>query len=263
MGQRADTALTERGLVKSRSRAKALIADGKVLLNGTVLTKPAAIVEESDILTLEADLPYVGRGGLKLAGALQAFPLTLQGRVCMDIGASTGGFTDCMLQNGAALVYAIDVGHDQLDASLRAHPAVRNLEGTDIRTLTSDAFPETPDFAGIDVSFISLRLVLPAAFTLLAEQADCVALIKPQFEAGRTCIGKHGIVRSAKAHVQVIGEILTFAQEIGFVPAGLCVSPIQGGSGNVEYLLHLVKGQSAPAALPDIKQLVASAGLHG
>lgn len=262
MAQRADIALTERGLVKSRSRAKSLIADGKVLRNGQPLTKPAEIVEDSDILTLEADLPFVGRGGLKLAGAIENFPILLTDRVCMDIGASTGGFTDCMLQNGASKVYAIDVGHDQLDPKLREHPSVVNLEGTDIRTLTKADLPQIPDFAGIDVSFISLRLVLPSAFALLADEAECVALIKPQFEAGRSQIGKHGIVKSARAHVQVMTDILQFSQDIGFSAAGLCVSPIHGGSGNVEYLLHLVKGREVTASLPDLKALAASAGLH-
>ena len=261
MGQRADIALTERGLVKSRSRAKLLITEGKVTCNGKPLTKPSELIGDSDVLTLE-DIPFVGRGGLKLAGALAQFPLDLNGRVCMDIGASTGGFTDCMLQNGAAKVYAVDVGHGQLDAALCAHPDVVNLEGTDIRDMTPEDLTETPDFAGIDVSFISLRLVLPAVYALLAEEADCTALIKPQFEAGRARIGKHGIVKSAKAHVQVLSDILAFAQETGFVPSGLCVSPIQGGDGNTEYLVWLTKGRAIPGITPDLKALAASAGLH-
>ena len=262
MAQRADTALTERGLVKSRSRAKVLINDGKVLLNGTVLTKPSVMIAETDTLTVAGDIPYVGRGGLKLAGALEAFPQILEGRVCMDIGASTGGFTDCMLQNGAALVYAVDVGHDQLDPLLRENVRVVNLEGTDIRDLHSENLPETPDFASIDVSFIPLRLVLPAAFTLLADRADCIALIKPQFEAGRANIGKHGIVKSARAHVQVLTDVLQFAQNIGFCVQGVCVSPIQGGDGNVEYLTWLTKGQDTQPRIPDLTALVRSAGLH-
>ena len=219
-------------------------------------------MEDSDILTVENDLPYVGRGGLKLAGALSCFPLTLKDRICMDVGASTGGFTDCMLQNGAALVYAVDVGHGQLADALRCHPSVVNLEGTDIRTLTPSDLPQTPDFAGIDVSFISLRLVLPGVFALLADKADCAVLIKPQFEAGRSQIGKHGIVKSAKAHVQVLSEIFTFATQIGFTAAGLCVSPIHGGSGNVEYLAWLTKGKEQTPICPDYREIVASAGLH-
>lgn len=262
MGQRADIALTERGLVQSRSRAKALIAEGKVCLNGRPLTKPAELVEDSDVLTLEADLPFVGRGGLKLAGALEVFPLSLAGRVCMDVGASTGGFTDCMLQNGAAKVFSIDVGHDQLAQSLRENPAVVNLEGTDIRKLSSSDLTPVPDFAGIDVSFISLRLVLPAVYTLLYNSADCAALIKPQFEAGREHIGKHGIVKNPKAHVQVLQDTLAFAAEIGFAVSGLTVSPIHGGSGNVEYLAWLTKGKNAPAYTPDLPALVRTAGLR-
>ena len=248
--------MTERGLVQSRSRAKALITEGKVCLNGRPLTKPAELVEDSDVLTLEADLPFVGRGGLKLAGALEAFPLSLTGRVCMDVGASTGGFTDCMLQNGAAKVFSIDVGHDQLAQSLREHPAVVNLEGTDIRTLTPSDLDPVPDLAGIDVSFISLRLVLPAVYTLLYSEADCIALIKPQFEAGRSHIGKHGIVKDPTAHVQVLHDTLAFAGKIGFTLAGLTVSPIHGGSGNTEYLAWLTKGKQSPAFTPDLKSLV-------
>lgn len=258
MAQRVDVALSERGIVKSRSRAKALIAEQKVLLNGVPVAKPSVLVGEGDVLTLEADLPYVGRGGLKLEGALQAFALSLAGRVCMDIGASTGGFTDCMLQNGAARVYAIDVGHGQLDAALCRNPAVVNMEGTDIRRLTGDMLPQTPDFAGIDVSFISLRLVLPTVYALLADRADCAALIKPQFEAGRAQIGKRGIVKSAGAHVQVLTEILAFSREVGFAVKGLCLSPIHGGDGNVEYLVHLTKGQGTDAAIPDLKALAAA-----
>ena len=261
MGQRIDVALTARGLVRSRSRAKMLIAEGKVFRNGLPVTKPAEIAEDCDMLTVE-DIPFVGRGGLKLAGALDVFPLDLQNRVCMDIGASTGGFTDCMLRNGAAKVFAIDVGHGQLDDSLCRHPDVLNLEGTDIRSLHPADLPAVPDFAGIDVSFISLRLVLPKAFALLADTADCVALVKPQFEAGRAQVGKHGIVKSVRAHVQVLSEILMFSQEIGFVPAGLCVSPVQGGDGNTEYLLWLVKGRDVPAVTPDLHALVRSAGLQ-
>lgn len=262
MAQRADIALTERGLVQSRSRAKALITEGKITLNGKVLTKPSVPVHEDDRLEVIADLPFVGRGGLKLAGAVQTFGLHLQGRICMDIGASTGGFTDCMLQNGAAKVYAIDVGHGQLDAALCADARVVNLEGTDVRLLTPHDLPDSPDFAGIDVSFISLRLVLPAAAALLADPCECIALIKPQFEAGRSAIGKHGIVRSAKAHVQVLQEMTALAESLGFAVQNLCVSPIQGGSGNTEYLLYLSRMQGEESRIPDLRALVASAGLH-
>lgn len=261
MAQRADLALTERGLCASRSRAKLLIGEGRVLCNGTVLEKASAPVAETDVLEITEDLPFVGRGGLKLAGAVAVFPVSLSGRICMDIGASTGGFTDCMLQNGAAHVYAVDVGHGQLAAALCADARVTNLEGTDVRRLTASDLPQTPDFCGIDVSFISLRLVLPAVYALLAQEADCIALIKPQFEAGRSDVGKGGIVRSARAHLRVLGDVLAAAGECGFAVQGLCVSPIRGGDGNTEYLMYLTKGRPAPAGLPDIRAAVAAAGV--
>lgn len=262
MAQRADIALTERGLCASRSRAKLLIGEGKVLCNGAVLEKPSATVGEHDVLTVTEDLPFVGRGGLKLAGALEAFPLELHGRICMDIGASTGGFTDCMLQNGAVHVYAVDVGHGQLAAALRADDRVTDLEGTDVRHLRPSDLLQTPDFCSIDVSFISLRLVLPAVYALLAEEADCIALIKPQFEAGRSDVGKGGIVRSRKAHLRVLEEVLSSAAALGFGIQGLCVSPIRGGDGNTEYLVHLTKGRTAPAGLPDLRAAADAAGVH-
>ncbi len=258
MAQRADIALTERGLCKSRSRAKILIQEGKVLRDGVPVARPSEMIEDAQVLTVAEDLRYVGRGGLKLEGALAAFPIDPKGRICLDIGASTGGFTDCMLQRGAGHVYAVDVGHDQLDPVLAEDPRVDNLEGTDIRDLRD--LPQVPDFCSIDVSFISLRLVLPEAYRLLADTADCIALIKPQFEAGRAALGKHGIVKSGKAHLQVLTEILAFAQETGFSVQGVCVSPIQGGSGNIEYLAHLSKGR-VRGALPDLRELVRSTGL--
>ena len=256
MAKRVDLALSERGLCASRSRAKLLIAEGKVLCNGVPVTKPSALVDDAQELTVTEDIPYVGRGGLKLAGALEVFPVSMTGRVCMDIGASTGGFTDCMLQQGAAKVYAVDVGHGQLAESLRADSRVVNLEGTDVRTLRD--LPETPDFCGIDVSFISLRLVLPAVYGLLSDTADCMALIKPQFEAGRQDVGKGGIVRSRKAHLRVLRDVLETAHTCGFGIQGLCVSPIRGGDGNTEYLVSLTKGKPAPAGLPDLQAVVAA-----
>ena len=239
MAQRADTALAQRGLCRSRTQAKTLIAEGKVLCNGVPLTRPAAPVEEADVLTV-TELPrFVGRGGEKLAGAFEVFPLSVTGCCCLDVGASTGGFTDCMLCRGAARVYAVDVGHDQLAPSLREDARVVCMEGTDIRQLS--ALPEQPVFCGIDVSFISLRLVLPAVYGLLAPGADCIALIKPQFEAGRAHIGKGGIVRSAQVHARVVEDVLHAAQDIGFSAEGVCQSPVQGGDGNTEFLAHLKK----------------------
>ena len=240
METRIDIALTERKLCQSRSRAKLLITEGRVLLNHKVCTKPSVLVSDEDILELE-DLPFVGRGGLKLEGALQQFPVSLNGRICLDIGASTGGFTDCMLKHGAELVYAVDVGHDQLAESLKNHAQVVNMENTDIRNLHPENFRKTPDFCSIDVSFISLKYVLPSAFVLLANQAECIALVKPQFEAGKKALNKQGVVKSEKIRKQVLAEMLEFAGQIGFQVLDFCESPIQGGTGNVEYLIYLRK----------------------
>ena len=238
-----------------------LIAEGKVTLNEKPLSKASVMVKETDILSLSDDLKYVGRGGLKMEGALQNFPISVKGRICMDVGASTGGFTDCMLQNGAEKVYAIDVGKGQLDESLCQNPKVINMENTDIRMV--ERLPEMPDFCGIDVSFISLKLVLPSVYRLLEERAECVALIKPQFEAGRQNIGKHGLVKSAKVHIQVLQEVTAFAQEIGFQVQDVCISPVQGGSGNIEYLAYLTKYISAENVLLDFHSLVQLTGLRG
>ncbi len=236
--------------------------ENKILLNGQLCTKPSVLVEDSDELQLAGeDLAYVGRGGLKLEAALDEFGISMQSKICMDIGASTGGFTDCMLQRGAALVYAVDVGHGQLDESLRNHPGVINMEGTDIRCIQPENLTAQPVFCSIDVSFISLQLVLPSAFALLADRAECVALIKPQFEAGRSNLNKHGIVKSAKVHCQVLEQILTFASGIGFSVAGLLPSPIHGGSGNTEYLVYLKKGDAVSALIPDVGEVVRLAGV--
>lgn len=264
MDTRADIAMAERGLCKSRSRARMLLLEGRVLLNGSPCTKPSMPVHPEDVLEIAGeDIPYVGRGGLKLEEALRQFDVAVEGRICMDIGASTGGFTDCMLQKGAGLVYAIDVGHGQLDPALVRHPQVINLEGTDVRQLRSEQFSEQPDFCSIDVSFISLGLILPSAYGLLAERADCIALIKPQFEAGKANIGKRGIVKSAKVHMQVLTEVTGFARQVGFHVQGLCPSPIRGGSGNTEYLAHLSKGSKLPERTFDLQALVRYAGLNG
>ncbi len=240
MAVRIDIALTERQLCRSRSRAKLLITDGKVRLNHEICRKPSVLVTEDDLLEVE-DLPFVGRGGLKLEGALEQFGIQPKNQICLDIGASTGGFTDCLLRHGAEFVYAVDVGHGQLAESLRQHSQVKNLENTDIRSLSADDFKKLPSFCGIDVSFISLKLVLPAAFGLLAEQADCIALVKPQFEAGKKALNKQGIVKSEKIRKQVLEDLLAFAGQTGFQVFGWCESPIQGGSGNIEYLMHLRK----------------------
>lgn len=240
MAIRIDIALAERGLCQSRSRAKLLLKNGKVLLNGNVCTKPSIMVDDTDEIILE-DLKFVGRGGLKLAHALQVFPVSPEYKICIDIGASTGGFTDCMLQNHAKLVYAIDVGHDQLAEKLKNNKQVINLENTDIRNLNKSSFLELPEFCSIDVSFISLKYILPSVYDLLANHADCIILVKPQFEAGRKFLNKQGVVKSEKIREQVLHEILYFAKQTGFAVKGFCQSPIQGGSGNIEYLVWLKK----------------------
>lgn len=262
MAVRIDIAMAQRRMVQSRSRAKLLLREGKILLNGRICTKPSEMAEDDDIIEIVGgDLPFVGRGGCKLAGALDVFHIVLAERICLDIGSSTGGFTDCMLQNGASLVYAVDVGHDQLDARLREDKRVRCMEGTDIRDVAQ--LPVLPSFCSIDVSFISLRLVLPEAYRLLEERGSCVALIKPQFEAGKSHIGKQGIVRSAGVHRQVLKEILAFAGELGFSVRGLCPSPIRGGSGNAEYLLYLSKSEGFPDVEIHVENTVRDAGLNG
>ncbi len=239
MSSRLDAALVARGICPTRNRAQASIDAGNVTVNGIVCLKASRKVEESDTLVLTEPLPYVGRGGYKLAFALAEWKLALGGLRCLDIGASTGGFTDCMLQNGAASVLAVDVGHDQLVESLRNDPRVIAREGTDLRDLAPDSEGLPAEFAACDVSFISLRQIIPLLPALLCESAQAVLLVKPQFEAGRAALNKHGVVRDEKIRQHVLRDIRDFAAQNGFLPLHDCVSPIQGGSGNTEYLLHL------------------------
>ena len=239
---RLDREVFKRGISSSRERASVLIKGGNISVNGKICLKPSLNVEESDIIELSGnDLKYVGRGGLKLEKALSAFDICLENRLCIDIGASTGGFTDCMLKNGASAVYAVDVGHGQLAESLVKNPKVINLEGTDIRNLFVRNFERPADFISIDVSFISLKQVLPKAMELLSDDGIISALIKPQFEAGRKNINKNGIVKDKKIHIQVLQEICSFSKSIGLYPDELIYSPVKGGSGNIEYLLKLTK----------------------
>lgn len=239
---RLDVYLSEKGLVKSRQRAKDLIKAGQVIVDGKTAEKPAMEVDESHCVKIEGEqLKYVGRGGLKLEKALKEFEICLENRICIDIGASTGGFTDCMLKSGAAYVYAVDVGHGQLDDSLKSHEQVSDMEGSNILDMTYESFPKAPDFISADVSFVSLKRIIPKIYELLPEEGEAVALIKPQFEAGRTDIGKGGIVRDRKVHVRVLDEVTDFAAAVGFAVNGLTFSPISGGDGNIEYLVHLKK----------------------
>ena len=237
---RLDVLLVNRGYFKSRDRAQAAVMEGHVLADGIVALKPGTSFPESVQLEVkEKDLQYVSRGGLKLEKALDEFGIDPAGRVCMDIGASTGGFTDVLLTRGAGLVYAIDVGYGQLDWTLRNDPRVVNLERTNIRYIDKALIKTAPSFICIDVSFISLSLVLPVAAGLLERGGEMVALIKPQFEAGRGQVGKGGIIRDGSVRAEVIDKVRGYAESCGLRPGELIESPISGAKGNIEYLIHL------------------------
>ena len=239
---RLDVLLVERGLEESRQRAQAVIMSGQVYVEGRRMDKPGASVAEGAAVEIRGDkLPYVSRGGLKLEKALRVFPLTLEGAVCADIGASTGGFSDCMLQSGAAMVYAVDVGWGQLAWKLRTDPRVVCLERTNARYLSREQIPEPLRFASVDVSFISLKLILPPLAALLEEGGQAVCLVKPQFEAGREKVGKKGVVRDPAVHQEVLEHFLDHAREAGLAVLGLSYSPIRGPEGNIEFLGFLEK----------------------
>ena len=241
--KRLDVLLVEKGLAQSRERAKSLIMSGIVFVNGERFDKSGSTVDQdANIEVRGSGLQYVSRGGLKLEKAMKNFPITLADRVCMDIGASTGGFTDCMLQNGAKKVFAVDVGYGQLAWKLRCDERVINLERTNVRYLTTEEIGESIDFISVDVSFISLRLVLPVAKTYLSQDGEMVCLIKPQFEAGKENVGKKGVVRDTAVHIDVVKNIVLFAKEIGFDVKGLTFSPVKGPEGNIEYLIYLKNG---------------------
>ncbi|MBA2173649.1 TlyA family RNA methyltransferase [Halobacillus locisalis] len=243
MGQkvRLDVLLVEKGYFETREKAKRTIMAGLVFSEQSRLDKPGLKVDEDIPLTVKGKaVPYVSRGGLKLEKALKVFDLNVKDKIMIDIGSSTGGFTDCALQNGAKLSYAIDVGYNQLDWKLRNHPQVVVMERTNFRYVTSDDLTEgAPAFASIDVSFISLRLILPVLAGLLTVGGDVAALIKPQFEAGREQVGKKGIIKDSKIHKQVCEDILAFAVQHGYSVENLTFSPITGGDGNIEFLVHL------------------------
>ncbi|MBQ9979752.1 MAG: TlyA family RNA methyltransferase [Oscillospiraceae bacterium] len=250
-------AMMRLNLCQSREKARALIMAGQVLVNGQRVDKAGAGVNAEDKIEIKGDkLPFVSRGGLKLKKAMESFPIDLGGKVCIDIGASTGGFTDCMLQNGAAKVYAVDVGYGQLAWSLRTDPRVVSMERTNIRYVTPDMLAEQADFASVDVSFISLKLVLPTARELLTPGGKMVCLIKPQFEAGREKVGKKGVVREKSTHIEVIEAFLETAKTNGFGVLGLDYSPVKGPEGNIEYLAYIEKDAPDADALPDAKTLV-------
>ncbi|MDT8441456.1 MAG: TlyA family RNA methyltransferase [Desulfuromonadales bacterium] len=245
--ERLDKLLVLRGLVASRERARALILAGRVVVEHHTVDKAGAqVATDAEIRLKGEDLPYVSRGGLKLAAALAQFRIEVVGRVALDVGASTGGFTDCLLQHGAARVYAVDVGYGQLAWALREDGRVVNLERTNIRDLQPAQLPECPDLAVIDASFISLTKVLPPTLALLTDRAELVALIKPQFEVGKGRVGKGGIVRDSDLHSVVVEQIRDFAEQAGCVTLDVMASPVLGAKGNREFLIHLRKtGPSA------------------
>lgn len=242
MKERLDVLLVKRNLAESREKAKAIIMSGNVFVEGSREDKAGTMFEDSVSIELKGStLPYVSRGGLKLEKAVDVFGVALDGKICMDVGASTGGFTDCMLQNGAVKVYSVDVGHGQLAWKLRNDERVVCMEKTNIRYVTESDVPDRIDFVSIDVSFISLTKVLLPVKALMAEEAQMVCLIKPQFEAGREKVGKKGVVRDPAVHGEVIRMVMDYAQSIGMWLLNLDFSPVKGPEGNIEYLLYLRK----------------------
>ena len=260
MKERLDALLCNQGLAPSREKAKAIIMAGQVYVNGQKEDKAGSMFDiYASIEVKGSTLRYVSRGGLKLEKSIEKFQVALEEKVCMDVGASTGGFTDCMLQNGAVRVYAVDVGHGQLAWKLRQDERVICMEKTNIRYVTPDDIKEPIDFVSIDVSFISLTKVLPPVKALLKDRGQIVCLIKPQFEAGREKVGKKGVVRERATHLEVVENIMNFAKEIGFGILNLDFSPIKGPEGNIEYLLHLQNNPSEDELMvdmPDAKNLV-------
>lgn len=255
--KRLDCLIFEQGLAESREKAKTMIMMGNVYVDNQKSDKPGTMLPENTKVEIRGEtMRYVSRGGLKLEKAMAVFPIHLKDKITMDIGASTGGFTDCMLQNGAKKVYSIDVGYGQLAWKLRTDEKVVNLERTNVRYLTSEQVPDLVDFFSVDVSFISLCLVLPVARRFMAENAQAVCLIKPQFEAGRGKVGKKGVVRDKAIHVEVIEKIASFVIENGFSILGSTFSPVKGPEGNIEYLIYLQKSEEPTSVELDIQGLV-------
>lgn len=242
MKERLDVLVVKNGLCESREKAKALIMSGLVFVDGEREDKAGTFLDENAEITLNGQVnEFVSRGGKKLKKAIEAFDIKLDSMVCADIGASTGGFTDCMLQNGAAKVFAVDVGYGQLAWKLRTDERVVNLERTNIRYITDEQIPEKLDFFSVDVSFISLKLVLHVLCRIVKDDACGVCLIKPQFEAGREKVGKHGVVREPKTHIEVINNVFGYLKDNDFSVKGLTFSPIKGPEGNIEYLVYITK----------------------
>ena len=257
---RLDQYLVQHGLIQSRERAKAMIMAGVVYVNGQKADKAGDMVKEDALVEVRGhDIGYVSRGGLKLEKAMQVFPLSPRGKVCMDIGASTGGFTDCMLQNGAAKVYAVDVGYGQLAWSLRTDPRVVNMERTNIRSVTPDQLDDPIAFFSVDVSFISLHHIFPVARVVTTPDAVGVCLVKPQFEAGREKVGKNGVVRDPATHREVLLRAMGYAVDNGFGVRGLDFSPVKGPEGNIEYLMFVEKSDTPAAPGEDAAAAVVAA----
>lgn len=260
MKERLDVLLVQRGLAPSREKAKVMIMEGNVFVAGQREDKAGTSFDEKVEIEVRGNtLKYVSRGGLKLEKAMANFGISLENKICMDIGASTGGFTDCMLQNGAKKVYSVDVGYGQFAWKLRQDERVVCMEKTNIRYVTPEDIDDVLDFASVDVSFISLTKVLPAAKELLTEHGEMVCLIKPQFEAGKEKVGKKGVVRDPKVHEEVIEKVISFAQEIGFGIKNLEFSPIKGPEGNIEYLVYIQKGMESQEEPVDVKAVVTKA----
>ena len=257
---RLDQYLCQNGLVQSRERAKALIMAGIVYINGQKADKAGDPVPPGAVVEVRGhDIGYVSRGGLKLEKAMQVFPLSPRGLVCMDIGASTGGFTDCMLQNGAVKVYAVDVGYGQLAWKLRTDERVVNMERTNFRNVTPEMLAEPVQFFSVDVSFISLKHILPVAGTITEAGAEGVCLVKPQFEAGREKVGKKGVVRDPATHLEVLLTAMDYAVQNGFSVCGLDHSPIKGPEGNIEFLMYLKKAEAPRMPAPDAAEALVAA----
>lgn len=254
---RLDAAVFSRGLTESREKAKVYIMSGMVYVNNQKADKPGMPVRDDDVIELRGEtLKYVSRGGLKLEKAVNVFGVELNGKICADIGASTGGFTDCMLQNGAEKVYSVDVGYGQLDWKLRTDERVVNLERTNFRYVTEKEIPEKLDFASVDVSFISLTKIIPVMQSLMNTDAEAVCLIKPQFEAGKENVGKKGVVRDLNVHIDVVKKIVDFVVSLGFSVLNIDYSPIRGPEGNIEYLIHIKNDKKAVLTDMDIEAMV-------
>ena len=257
---RLDIYLSEHTSVRSRERAKSMIKAGCVKVNGKVCTKPSCDVDDDSVIDVDdSSFGYVGRGLLKLETAFKAFDIDVKNKVCADIGASTGGFTQCLLEKGAKLVYAVDVGHDQLDESLINDIRVVNMEGVNAKSLTPADLDILPGFISVDLSFISLKQVLPALTGILSDDGEMAVLIKPQFEAGKSALNKKGIVRDKKDHVRVLNDLMAFFVTCGLSVRGLTPSGIRGGDGNIEYLAYLCRAEAAENISVDVKKLVDTA----